>query len=1372
MRPSIAKDTGKKISLISRLIVVLIFAVCIVRLLIPTIENYAQTKIFKYTSDPVTDGSTFDLADGVQQNIIAKGNRLSNFSIYIGDNPYSEADDCNISVSILSDSKTIFNKNVNSSDLDPNSWNEVSIDLDGLNRGEIYQVSLNADKPGIFTFAGSGEGDSKYLSNSDNNYAVGVLYSYEYYTLGHGLLMLFNIVYGIFIIAITALTVFKVKDWRNIYSRQNIYKSVSSAMVLALSVLFMYNPMIQDNTKVEQFLRVQGAGIMGDYDVTRVIRNFSLWIIGFVIVFLFMLAFCSKIREEFSSDLPGEAWHYFDDFIIVALINYALRAITFFSDNTTARIAFYYSSNFISLVLVTLYSYVLLKLYLKVSFERFLQYFLCVYSMCIPAAALIHSEWESGILLFGLQFVASILLILLLKFIKVPDRLQKNNTALFIISFFAVLQPAALSFYIELINVLNQHKVFVKRVGKYYGVSIVLLFLIIAFVGFLLRKKEKTLPLLKKVFYPILVVGLSALSAQIPLTTTYSADLFETANSSILISDYLNFGKVPVVEHYGGHMMSGVWEGIIYGLLNNDKAGAIFSPYSGFIVVIISLIFYYLVSFIWSQDAALMTTLLFPFYGITNYYIQGALIALAAAAYVKKNTNVRAVLLWLACAWCTLYRLDLGFAFDFALVVALGLYVIATKNKHALKQLFITLVSVLLLFGLAWGAICIGHHVNPISRLLEFVKVSASNQDWAYNNIGNNGLAAYSWAYIFVPLAVAVVIVYLILDREFRGKIGNEKWVLLLCIGFSYFFNFSRGLVRHSLAEMALTIVMWSAYLFISIFVAIKFEKKLFLPTLIGFTLLNSLFAGNGNFVSYPITDSAYSKIDPMVESWHIARFAYDEAPDGEMPETYWKKIQDNQMVVNRAEWNDGLKSQIIPVKTITDALLKDDETFVDFTNVTFMYSALGRLNPVYVSQSPLQLSGEYTQQQFVEEIARNPEKNPIVLMPRYNNMGHAGVALDGLANNYRNYIVAEYLYKNYRPLCGYGEFAIWCLKDRYEKLKESFHNFSAQTDYTESIVTSTIPFAYGGCEFAVGSEGIRMAANSTDPIWSNFGEYIGVNNFGRNTIKISITYESDIKGDMQLFYTTDEGEEYYSEDKSVIKEINNGRGTVSFDVSVNEYTKLRLDTPPNSNVCIKKVEVGYSSELLNYGYDRQLKDNRIDDSTSLHIYGLGYLPKIWGESDERNAINNDVQSEIHNMGEYYQIDSPEKIDKTEGNYLKISAEYNGHDMSPNEDTTPNHLRKAYEIDGKYMTSTGDENYSKDDDESTGATVRLGTIVNGKFIEKYKYSMTIAEGSHDYLIRVSNDYSWYVADIDAIQLESSEKLYGVNMSILKGDSAE
>ena len=108
--------------------------------------------------------------------------------------------------------------------------------------------------------------------------------------------------------------------------------------------------------------------------------------------------------------------------------------------------------------------------------------------------------------------------------------------------------------------------------------------------------------------------------------------------------------------------------------------------------------------------------------------------------------------------------------------------------------------------------------------------------------------------------------------------------------------------------------------------------------------------------------------------------------------------------MIQRVEWTEDLKKTVQNYQVVIDGLLEDDETFADFINKTFLYPLLGREYPAYVSQSPMQLSGEFAQEEFVKEI----DGVPIVLMPYADENFRNSAALDGVSNSYRYYKVAE----------------------------------------------------------------------------------------------------------------------------------------------------------------------------------------------------------------------------------------------------------------------------------------------------------------------------------------------------------------------------
>lgn len=197
--------------------------------------------------------------------------------------------------------------------------------------------------------------------------------------------------------------------------------------------------------------------------------------------------------------------------------------------------------------------------------------------------------------------------------------------------------------------------------------------------------------------------------------------------------------------------------------------------------------------------------------------------------------------------------------------------------------------------------------------------------------------------------------------------------------------------------------------------------------------LCNTLFLSEHNFSEKSIADDSSIRVGTFTDTWSSDRFAKENLKEGETDKTYWEQLHDKREVIQRIKFDETLENRVKGYQAVIDALLEEDETFIDFISKTFIYSAIGRRNPVYVSQSPLQLSGEFTQEQFVKQV----EGIPIVLMPvdkendRYSDgsirMDYFTKGLDGIANPVRYYKVAEYIYQNYVPLCVYeNDYAVW----------------------------------------------------------------------------------------------------------------------------------------------------------------------------------------------------------------------------------------------------------------------------------------------------------------------------------------------------------
>lgn len=969
-------------------------------------------------------------------------------------------------------------------------------------------------------------------------------------------------------------TVFRFEDCWNSLKKGIAPFSWIYAFYFAVATALLYNPMIPQNVSMREFLRQIGQGTLYGYDVGRVIQNFTTWLVLFAVSLFLFLLFFNHFRRKTLGEKPASAWKSADNLVILAASCLLLRAFSFFYKETYNGTAFSYSGTMLQMLICLELVYIVLRLENRVSSSAYRTYLLIAFSAAYPPMALLDIPIGRDVLLLGIQMGLMAAAVLYMKLTKRRGAACcTEEKGLFWIAAIAAIQPGVLSFFIEFVNILNQHGVFVTHLRRWYLVCVMGTALVGMGMYFLFRKKDWQLPEPKQIVYPCLLLGITALSVQLPLENIYTADLFESANYSVLIGDFLNFGDIPIVDHYGGHMMSGVWEGIIYGLVNKDYAGAVLSPYAAYSRLIVVLCFYWLVKKIWNADSAFWTTLFFPFLSLWEYFGQGILIAVAILAYIRKNTYGRAILVWLACVWVALYRLDLGAAFIIAGVFSLACYIISQKNWKVARQLGITLLGYAVAFGGLWCVLCWVSDVNPVNRLMEFLALSASNQNWSYSSIGNPQLTAYAVCYLVLPFGIIAMMLYLFLPTPFRKKLEIEKWILLILMGVSYLGNFSRGLVRHSVVEMSIYVIVFSAYIFIAMFTASRISPKLFVPALAAFVLCGGLLSSANVPTGQGIADVSAGKTGEFVNTWK--------------PGGMWEQLNEEQRIADRVQLNPDQVEVLQPIGDIFDQILKEEETYVDYANISFAYSYFGKRSPVYVSQSPLQLAGDYTQECFIDQLRANLEKVPVCLLPMNKTRGIAS-SLDFVANNVRYYRVAEFIYQNYVPLCAAGDIAIWCLHDRYEEM----------------------------------------------------------------------------------------------------------RGT------------LLLNMPEVS--------------MIEYGYD----------DMDLHTYGLHLLPQVWADLDQENAINHSVVSELKKEGSAWKIENSHEISKEKGNYLVIRC------------------------DSSVMANV---------------KIRVGKLQGDSFTEKYCYTMTVQEGEHTYLIRISNDYYWYSEDVNAISTEGNDHLTVHKLSLLEGD---
>lgn len=1044
---------------------------------------------------------------------------------------------------------------------------------------------------------------------------------------------------------------------------------------------------------IKSFNQILGNAAINDYDVGKLVANFYLYFIVIAGVFVLSMVLVQRIEERISLEDKNKKEQLKTLFVLGIVLNF-----TQFIGIGSGRLPL---GTGLFLIAILAYAFVTFR---RWKTENITWLIIVGISLCLPLGLVLSRVIHKATVIYPVALVLAFFLCgILTRFSK--SRLRSNFSVLF------VCLPLFTFGFIEFIHIAAQRGLVIGSPFRNYlvivGVAIGLIYFGSRKIRFSFSQDRAAV---------ICLLGLSLLMAQSGYYLYGNADLFESANSSVLISDFFNYGRLPIVSHFGGHMLAGAIEGILYGIVSGDHFGAIFAgAYGGYLIhPCLSLLLYGLFRHVFDDSlTAFLIVLFFPFDWTINSYGLGLVVALATAHFAMDNSWKSTLWLMLAMIATCLYRLDLGYSFALAAVLVSAWLILIRKKSVDCHAVWFPVAGIVFAMLTLWVLLCWQQGSNPILRLREFLTICASNPNWAYSTLGNKNLFAFGWSYLLMPFACVIALVWLLVKQENYKKSTLYVTVMVAVLGFAYFTNFTRGLVRHSVAEMALHFSVWCGYLFLACFAGLVLKKKwLMLPVFLALCMTNGLLKSNESYGSGLRIQYA------AMNNFYITRGWINKEGNGR---TFTKNLQSGVHSTERLQLNETLASEIDDWKQLFDTVLTPDETYLDFTNHSFMYSATRRLDPVYAAQSPGHLSGVFSQEMFVRDARANREKIPLALMPGEDKTLSA--SLDGVSNVIRYYKVAEYIYQNYRPLVAFNIYRVWVLKERYEEFASKLFGEAGGRIPEKEVLTNFLanrPECIN-CNMSEKDGRIVVDGMTSDPIVGNVQKQLDLGKFiGRRTT-IRIRYRSSKVGFVQLFYATTLGEGY-TEAKSL--RCNSGyEGEVTFTLpfNVTEFTRLRLDTPAYSVFEIEsvKIEEQQSRAPIDYGYDQA--------HPSFHRYYLNQLPRIWGDYGCPQTESADLK--VVRQPTEYSLAPDAVPDKQNGNYLVLAIDSEG------------------DSGGNGMTLV--------------ARGRDGT-------ERYKFTFTLAKGSHQYVFRVSSDYWWYADDI-RFELKGGVPYRLKRARLMKGD---
>jgi len=922
------------------------------------------------------------------------------------------------------------------------------------------------------------------------------------------------------------------------------------ALLFGLIISMPIHPLRQDNIAAESFNRVFGSGALGGIDPNRRTNNLLLFNV-FLLPLCFFVSFVfAKLISKISVLKESDELREFVNAVSIAGIGgFAFAVIAKYSFDSVEAVGLYtpiIAGLTVGLILFST------KVFDKMDYSVLKWSILLSFAIALLLNFMFQTNTggqslSSKYKIFLLFPIVTVCVLAIISRVRLSiDRVRQASVPLFFGMF-------AIGLWLEFTNMLNQHGIFiVDRLGTAKIISFVIP-VVCVFVYIINRKPSGKWELACCIG---LILGITYFISVPPLTITATIETFEQANHGMLVYDTVHYDKIPLLESFDGHMLKWSFRGLLYSWLNGTGSidGSYFFYHSCF-SSIINVFMFLLMRKIFKKEFALFAVLFVPL-----FYIDFYILALLTFFYA---INHRTILSWIiyfaSLALIAFYELPPAVAVGGGTALISVAYILSSvlRERKVGEDTRKFLIAALSFFGGFYVMVvimCAIKGINPVSRAREFLGLISSNNTWAYMSIGDRNSMLFSLLYSLIPIiAITALILSIYKYCSIKSKeVDNSRLTAILTVIsllLAYFLNFHRALGRHSLAEEGNGVFYGSMFFFVAflffgaVFIP-KFKKQFFICVSIVFPLIiNGIMSRTTYNPQSLLQSSLVTYNNPMV---------------------YYDGMEEKVVRVN---YNNVLSAHASVIKML-NTVIAPDETYMDLSSETMFYALTGKEKPVYINQSTLHLSGEYTQVTFVNQVEKYGEKCAYALIGGW-------MGLDGVDNPLRIYKVYEYLIENFRPLCyeTVENFSLWVRKDRYAEVYSRFYDNIQWGDVTIS------PSHY------------------TDGNWEN-----GLLRWDNATL----LFEN--RPDLQY------ADSFFVRGTDISVRIENVE-------LMGKYQRVRFADSESAAICANADTLIFQAPIVEFP--------PIDYSHYNHNYYAGYIPFLWGEYDKKKAYKNEVIREF-----------------------------------------------------------------------------------------------------------------------------------------------
>jgi hypothetical protein len=346
------------------------------------------------------------------------------------------------------------------------------------------------------------------------------------------------------------------------------------------------------------------------------------------------------------------------------------------------------------------------------------------------------------------------------------------------------------------------------------------------------------------------------------------------------------------------------------------------------------------------------------------------------------------------------WRADLTVAYLPALLLC-TLLVLSGKRLHPFKWMLQMGLSIVL-FGLICLSLAMLADIPWVNNLKASLDYLISSQSYGVLFMGDENHFQWKVHHLILPLITSSVALYAFI-AYWKNSETPKRRVLLTLLFLSVFsiINIPRGLVRHGFAESTDNFLLSLSLISIP-FVALLHVKHSAQQRTI---LALSIWAVLAIWIRFPERLPVSVPLSAMVEAKFNAR-----------------EIGRHSELQRLSTDTAFYTKQIEPIASFLKSELKEGETFFDFTNTPMLHYYTAKEVPSFFYQNPQNVHSASLQDDW---IARFPKWNcPFILFKH--DPPNWWDATDGVSNEVRHGLMANYIRRNYRFYTKTGGYEIW----------------------------------------------------------------------------------------------------------------------------------------------------------------------------------------------------------------------------------------------------------------------------------------------------------------------------------------------------------